>query len=113
MSVWPVKIIMERTVAFYDHVPLIWELLTTDPFQQLRTYEEFFRAWAAMVVSKVPLTKQEYCKKCITVTNLNSYRGWSNLGGSGMSLRRPAQEEPVSRQMLSDLLEAYHMTANS
>ena len=103
MSSFPVKIIIDRTIAYYKHVPLIWELQTTTPYENCQVYEDYFKTWAAQVQDKVPVTKRDYCRKCIQVTNNNSYREWVIFRGGG------AEEDPVSKRMLDDLEEAYHL----
>ncbi len=107
MSHYPVKILMDRTVAYYNHIPLIWELLRTDPFTRARNFLEYFKVWADMVNSKVPITKREYARKCLDVTRINTYRQWASRAQS--MTRSKTDEEPPSQQMLSDLKEGYQM----
>ena len=107
MSSFSVKILMDRTVAYYNHVPLIWQLFTDQPFRDAKTFEQFFKVWGDMVASKVPFTHREYARKCIDICRNSTYRQWYPDKG-GMSTGGSKDERPSPR-MLTELEEAYHV----
>ena len=106
MSSFSVKILMDRTVAYYNHVPMIWQLFAAEPFREAQTFEQYFKVWGDMVASKVPFTHRGYARRCIEICQDSTYRWWfPQKGGmsTGGSTERP------SPRMLSELEEAYHV----
>ncbi len=108
MSQFPVNILMQRTVAYYDHIPLIWELLANEPFKEARSFEEYFKVWSDMVRHKVPFTKREYARRTIDLTLINSYRKWKKTFTMTTS-KDKRDTDTVSQRMLNELEEAYHL----
>ena len=76
MSSFSVKILMDRTVTYYNHVPMIWQLFAAEPFKGAVSFGDYFKVWGDMVASKVPFTHRGYAHRCIEICRNSTHRRW-------------------------------------